>query len=82
MSTKQKKENYTLMVSDSFEKTDEANSYEISFRRWLVREIEEQRMTIREAIEHFNFHPSNGIPNSCIFVSNKIFFISYLLLLC
>lgn len=51
---------YTTKVSDSFEKTDENYDYEISFRRWLVREIEEQRMTLAEAIKTFNFHPRHG----------------------
>jgi transposase len=51
---------YTIKVSDSFEKTDENFSYEIAFRRWLVREIEEQRMTVIEAVKQFNFCPENG----------------------
>lgn len=54
------KKEYTTSVSDSFEKTDENHRYEIAFRRWLVREIEEQRMTVTEAIGRFNFHPTNG----------------------
>ena len=52
--------NHTLLVSDSFEQTDEKCNYEVSFRRWLVREIEEQRMTVAQAIERFNFNPQNG----------------------
>jgi transposase-like protein len=51
---------YTTKVSDSFAKTDENFSYEIAFRRWLVREIEEQRMTVSEAVKQFNFCPENG----------------------
>jgi hypothetical protein len=58
-STKQVKD-HTILVSDSFERTDEKCNYEIPFRRWLVREIEEQRITPAEAIERFNFHPKNG----------------------
>lgn len=60
MRTKENKKEYTIQVSESFERTDERNNYEISFRRWLVREIEEQRMTLTEAIERFNFNPKNG----------------------
>lgn len=51
---------YTLKVSDSFGKTDENCSYEIAFRRWLVRAIEEQRMTVSEAVKQFNFNPISG----------------------
>lgn len=53
-------ENYTILVSDSFERTDEKCTFEISFRRWLVREIEEQRMTVSEAVKQFNFSPTSG----------------------
>jgi hypothetical protein len=52
---------YTLNVSDSFDRTDEKNAYELSFRHWLVREIEEGKMTALEAVKKFNFHPSNGL---------------------
>ena len=61
MSPKEIPKEHTLMVSDSFERTDEKNTYEISFRRWLVREIEEQKMTPTEAVVRFNFHPRNGL---------------------
>lgn len=60
MSKKESEKEYTILVSDLFARTDEKNDYEVSFRRWLVREIEEQRMTLREAIERFNFNPKNG----------------------
>ncbi len=60
MTLKKKSQTYTTLVSDSFEKTDEKNTYELPFRRWLVREIEELRMTLSEAIKRFNFHPVNG----------------------
>ena len=53
-------ENYSKRVSDSFDKTDEKCSYEIAFRRWLVREIEEGRTSVSEAIKVYNFHPKNG----------------------
>ena len=51
---------YTVKVSDSFERTDERHNYEPAFRRWLVREIEEQRLTVAEALNQFNFNPANG----------------------
>jgi hypothetical protein len=60
MSKEKREENYTILVSDSFERTDEKYRFEISFRRWLVREIEEKRMTISEAIKQFNFNPKSG----------------------
>jgi transposase-like protein len=53
-------ENYSTQVSDSFDKTDEKCSYEIGFRRWLVREIEEGRSNVSEAIKTYNFHPTYG----------------------
>jgi len=51
---------YTNQVSDSFERTDEQCAYELAFRRWLVREIEEGRLSINEAVSRFNFNPANG----------------------
>ena len=48
------------MVSDSFEPTDEKCRYEIPFRRWLVRQIEEQKITVTEAVKRFNFNPQSG----------------------
>lgn len=57
---KMSKTEYTLKVSESFEKTDEKCDYEISFRKWLVLEIEEGKMTTSEAVKRFNFHPQNG----------------------
>ena len=53
-------EHYSTQVSESFEKTDEKCSYEIGFRRWLVREIEEGRSSVSEAIKTYNFHPTYG----------------------
>ena len=60
MSKEKAVENYTILVSDSFEQTDEKCNYELPFRRWLVREIEEQRMSVSEAVKQFNFNPKNG----------------------
>ncbi len=54
------KKEFTSKVSDSFEQTDEKYDYEIAFRRWLVRQIEEGKMTPTEAVKAFNFHPESG----------------------
>ena len=54
------KTEYTLKVSESFEKTDQKCDYEISFRKWLVREIEEGKLTQSEAVKRFSFNPDNG----------------------
>ena len=51
---------FTTKVSDSFERTDEKCIYEVAFRRWLVREIGEGRLTVSEAVKQFNFHSENG----------------------
>lgn len=51
---------YTVKVSDSFDRLDEKYEYEVSFRRWLVREIEEGRLTTMEAVRTFNLHPDRG----------------------
>ena len=53
-------ETYSTHVSDSFDKMDDNFSYEIAFRRWLVREIEEGRTSVSEAIKTYNFNPKNG----------------------
>jgi hypothetical protein len=53
-------EKYSTQVSASFEQTDENCSYEIAFRRWLVREIEERKISVSEAVKTYNFHPKNG----------------------
>jgi len=60
MSTVKETKSYTILVSDSFESTDEKCSYELPFRRWLVRELVEERMTVGDAIERFHFNPKNG----------------------
>jgi hypothetical protein len=60
MSTERAVKNYTSNVSDSFDRTDEKYVYELAFRKWLVRQIEEKKMSILQAIERFNFHPKNG----------------------
>ena len=60
MTTKKKEPNYTFMVSDSFEKIDDNYTFEVSFRRWLVSELENNRITVAQAIEQFNFNPKNG----------------------
>jgi transposase-like protein len=46
----------TYLISDSFGNTKEKGTYEIAFRRWLVREIDSGRITIGEASERFNLN--------------------------
>ena len=60
MCIKKQQETYTTLVSDSFGNEQEKGTYEVAFRRWLVRELEEERMTVSEAIERFNFNPASG----------------------
>lgn len=49
----------TYLISDSFGNTKGNGTYEIAFRRWLVREIDSGRITIGEAIERFNLHAAS-----------------------
>lgn len=42
---------FSSMVSDPFERTDEKSNYEIAFRRYLVIEIEEKCLTVGSALE-------------------------------
>lgn len=51
---------YTILVSDSYGNSKEKGTYEVAFRRWLVRELDAGRFSINEAIERFNFNPANG----------------------
>jgi transposase-like protein len=60
MTHKKSEGSYTILVSDSFDQLDEKHVYEQAFRRWLVQQIEERKMSISEAIRTFNFHPANG----------------------
>jgi hypothetical protein len=48
---------HTIKVSDLFESQDERHDYEVSFRHWLVREIEKGRITTMEAVKEFNSSP-------------------------
>lgn len=58
---KQKKPNdYTVLVSDSFGNGKEKGTFEIAFRRWLVRELDAGRITVGDAIERFSFNPGSG----------------------
>ena len=50
MSKDQAVKNYSLQVSESFLQTDEHCTYEPAFRRWVVREIAEQKITAAQAI--------------------------------
>jgi hypothetical protein len=60
MEKEESKKEFTFNVSDSFARTDEKYAYEPSFRRWLVKEIAENRITQSEAVKRFNFNPKNG----------------------
>jgi hypothetical protein len=60
MSRKTKTGAFTIKVSDSYPRLDEHCSYELPFRRWLVREIQEGRLIVSQAVERFNFNPANG----------------------
>ncbi len=51
---------WSLSISAKFKKDLPEGDYEVSFRRWLVRELNENRMTRSEAIVFFNLHPING----------------------
>lgn len=51
---------FSILVSDSFDRTDDRNAYEVSFRRWLVSQLEAREMTVSEAIKKFNISPSSG----------------------
>jgi hypothetical protein len=60
MEKQQKPKDYTLLVSDSYGNKNEKGTFEIAFRRWLVRELDAGRITVGEAIERFNFNPKNA----------------------
>lgn len=60
MEEQPKPNEYTILVSDSYGNTNEKGTYEIAFRRWLVRELDAARITVGDAIERFNFNPKNA----------------------
>ena len=60
MEQQKQKKVHTTLVSDSFGNTKEKGTYELPFRRWLVREIESGQLSMAEAITRFNFNPVNG----------------------
>lgn len=60
MEEQHKPKDYTFLVSDSYGNKNEKGTYEIAFRRWLVRELDAGRITIGDAIERFNFNPKNA----------------------
>jgi hypothetical protein len=51
---------YTVLVSDSYGNKNEKGTYEIAFRRWLARELDAGRITVKDAIERFNFNPASA----------------------
>lgn len=60
MRIEKEQDRYTTLVSDSFGNEQENGTYEVAFRRWLVGELEAERMSVSEAIERFHFNPTNG----------------------
>lgn len=60
MEEQQKPKDYTFLVSDSYGNKNEKGTYEIAFRRWLIRELDAGRITVGDAIERFNFNPKNA----------------------
>jgi transposase len=60
MTEEKKAGGYSIFVSESFTRSDEKCTYEVSFRRWLVQQLEEQKMSVAEAVKIFNFHPDSG----------------------
>ena len=60
MNQEKKSIGFSILVSDSFDRTDDHNAYEVSFRRWLVSQLEAREMTVSEAIRKFNITPSSG----------------------
>ena len=60
MQKQQTSNDYTFLVSDSYGNKKEKGTYEIAFRRWLVRELDAGRLTVGHAIERFNFNPANA----------------------
>jgi hypothetical protein len=60
MKKQETSKDYTVLVSDSYGNEKEKGTYEIAFRRWLVRELDAGRLTVGDAIERFNFNPSTG----------------------
>ena len=60
MEAKKESTNYTILVSDSFGNEAEKGTFEVPFRRWLVRELDAGRLTVGDAVERFNFNPANA----------------------
>ena len=53
------KKETSALISDSFGNKKADGTYEIAFRRWLVRELDAGRITEGEALERFNLHPGS-----------------------
>lgn len=60
MQKQKSSKDYTVLVSDSYGNAKEKGTFEVAFRRWLVRELDAGRVTVGEAIERFNFNPTNA----------------------
>ena len=56
----QDQKEHSHLVSDGFGNTQKEGTFEPAFRRWLVNEITTERISVKEAIARFNFHPMSG----------------------
>jgi len=76
MNQEKKSSGFSILVSNSFDRTDDRNAYEVSFRRWLVAQIVSKELTVSDAIRKFNFSPASGrtlIADWCKKYTNDIF---------
>jgi hypothetical protein len=60
MEAKKSKKVYENTVQPYFQKDLPEGTYEIAFKRWLVRQIKDGHLTRVEAIKQFNFNPISG----------------------
>lgn len=57
---KQEKQTEKNSISAHFKTKLDNGNYEPAFRRWLVRELNEKKITRNEAIEQFKLNPKSG----------------------
>jgi len=57
---KQTQEETKNSISAHFKDQLDAGHYELAFRRWLVRELNQKNITSTEAIEKFKLNPKSG----------------------
>ena len=60
METSKTKQGYTNSVQTHFQKELPEGSYELAFKRWLVRQNNEGYLTRSEAIKQFKINPERG----------------------